>query len=170
MWIPQIPGYPFVSIGGAVASNVHGKSCAFYGTIRNSIKNIKIFHKHHGWLNLSSEENKEIFDLTIGGFGLTGTIISVTFKLEEINNFNFLTTVRDVKSIKQTIDFLDLTDDRDLIYSWNSINSTEDLNCFGCGLIFQSKIDPKDNSDFFKIKKNMHDLFEAHQQESTTFY
>ena len=40
LWIPQIPGHPFVSIGGAVASNVHGKSCAFYGTIKNSVKNI----------------------------------------------------------------------------------------------------------------------------------
>ena len=37
LWIPQIPGHPFISIGGAVASNVHGKSCAFYGTIKNSI-------------------------------------------------------------------------------------------------------------------------------------
>jgi len=154
LWIPQIPGYPFISIGGAVASNVHGKSCAFYGTIRNSIKNIKIFHKYHGWLNLSSEENKDIFDLTIGGLGLTGTIISVTFILEELNNLNFLTTVRDVKSIKQTVDFLEISDDKDLIYSWNTLDSTADLNSFGSGLVFQSKIDIKDNSGSYKIIKH----------------
>ena len=79
LWIPQIPGYPFISIGGAVASNVHGKSAGVHGTIRNSIKEILIFHKNHGWLNLSSDKNKNIFDLTIGGYGLTGTIVSVTF-------------------------------------------------------------------------------------------
>ena len=61
MWIPQIPGYPFISIGGAVASNVHGKSAELHGTIKNAIKDILIFHKDHGWLNLSNDENKNIF-------------------------------------------------------------------------------------------------------------
>ena len=49
------------------AANAHGKSCAIHGTIRNSIKSILLFHKKHGWINLSENENKEIFDLTIGG-------------------------------------------------------------------------------------------------------
>jgi hypothetical protein len=145
LWIPQIPGHPFISIGGAVASNVHGKSCAFYGTIKNSIKDIKIFHKYHGWLNLNSEENKDIFDLTIGGLGLTGTIISVTFKLQELNSLNFLTTVKSVNSISQTVNFLESSDDKNLIYSWNIINSASNLNSFGKGLIFENKIDQKKN-------------------------
>lgn len=153
LWIPQIPGHPFISIGGAVASNVHGKSCAFYGTIKNSIENIKLFHKYHGWLNLNSGENKNIFDLTIGGLGLTGTIISVTFKLQELNSLNFLTTVKCVKSISQTIDFLESSDDKNLIYSWNTIDSASDINSFGKGLIFENKIDHKNNLEFCgKIK------------------
>ena len=28
LWIPQLPGYPLISLGGAVATNAHGKSCA----------------------------------------------------------------------------------------------------------------------------------------------
>ncbi len=150
LWIPQIPGYPFISIGGAVASNVHGKSCAFYGTIKNSIKNIKIFHKLHGWLNLNSEENKNIFDLTIGGLGLTGTIISVTFELKEINNFNFLTTIKSIESISQTIDFLESSDQKNLIYSWNAINLNSDLNTFGRGIIFENKINQGNNLNSYK--------------------
>ena len=110
LWIPQIPGYPFISIGGAVAANVHGKSCAFYGTIKNSIKEMKIFHKLYGWLNLNLDENKDIFDLTIGGLGLTGSIISVTFKLEEIDNFNFVTTIKEVKSISETFPTMKIDD------------------------------------------------------------
>ena len=155
LWIPQIPGHPFISIGGAVASNVHGKSCAFYGTIKNSIKNIKVFHKYHGWLNLNSEENEDIFDLTIGGLGLTGTIISVTFILEELNGLNFLTTVKSVNSISQTVDFLESSDEKNLIYSWNAIDSTLDLNSFGKGLIFENKIDKKNNLKSYKKIKFM---------------
>ena len=38
LWIPQLPGYPLITLGGAIATNAHGKSCAVNGTIRNSIK------------------------------------------------------------------------------------------------------------------------------------
>ena len=150
LWIPQIPGYPFISIGGAVAANVHGKSCAFYGTIKNSVKEMRIFHKSYGWLNLNPEENKDIFDLTIGGLGLTGTIISVTFKLEEIHNFNFLTIIKEVKSISETIDFLETSDKKNLIYSWNTLDLTSDLKSFGKGIIFENKIDEKNSLNSFK--------------------
>ena len=43
LWIPQIPGYPLISIAGAVATNAHGKSCGFHGTIRNLIKKLLFF-------------------------------------------------------------------------------------------------------------------------------
>ena len=146
LWIPQIPGYPFISIGGAVAANVHGKSCAFYGTIKNSVKDIRIFHKSYGWLNLNSEKNKDIFDLTIGGLGFTGTIISVTFRLEEIDNFNFFTTIKEVKSISETIDFLETLDKKNLVYSCNTL----DLKSFGKGIIFENKIDEKNSLNSYK--------------------
>ena len=61
LWLPQIPGYPFITLGGIVATNSHGKSCGTHGAIRKSIKKIKLFHKIHGWLDLSENENKEIF-------------------------------------------------------------------------------------------------------------
>ncbi len=150
LWIPQIPGYPFISIGGAVAANVHGKSCAFYGTIKNSIKDMRIFHKLYGWLNLNLEKNKDIFDLTIGGLGLTGSIISVTFKLEEINNFNFVTSIKEVKSISETIDFLETSDKKNLIYSWNTLDLSSDLKSFGKGIIFENKIDEKNSLNSYK--------------------
>ena len=34
LWIPQLPGYPTITVGGAVAANSHGKSCFTHGTIR----------------------------------------------------------------------------------------------------------------------------------------
>jgi len=160
LWIPQIPGYPFISIGGAVASNVHGKSCALHGTIRNSIINIKVFHKHHGWLNLSPQENNDIFELTIGGLGLTGTIVSVTFKLQELNNTNFITSIKSVKSISETLDILELSNDENQIYSWNKINSGLNLNSFGSGIVFENKLNLKNEfsnkvSRYFDKKINI---------------
>ena len=149
LWIPQIPGYPFISIGGAVAANAHGKSCSFHGSIRNLIKKITLFHRDHGWLNLSEDENKEIFDLTIGGYGLTGTIIDVTFDLIDFKGFNFNTFIETTESSLDTITKIkNNTNTESYIYSWNR---ADNKNNFGKGLIFQNKINLETNGS--KINK-----------------
>ena len=135
LWIPQLPGYPLITIGGAIASNSHGKSCAIHGTIRQSVKQILLFHKKHGWINLSDTENKEIFDLTLGGIGLTGTIVSVTFNLTEIENSKFLTKKIEVKNLEECKKLI-LEKDQNMpfIYSWNR---ADDLKNFGKGFVYK---------------------------------
>jgi|ETNmetMinimDraft_11_1059920.scaffolds.fasta_scaffold19537_2 decaprenylphospho-beta-D-ribofuranose 2-oxidase len=138
LWIPQIPGYPYISIGGAVASNVHGKSGGQYGTIRNAIKDILIFHKNHGWINLSNAENKKVFDLTIGGYGLTGTIVNVTLQLIDIEGFKFQTSIKKTNSIIEAVNYIkDNKEKNDLIYSWHRI--VPNSKNFGDGFIYCNK-------------------------------
>ena len=150
LWVPQIPGYPTITIGGAIASNSHGKSCGFHGTIKKQIKRIKIFHKIHGWLNLSNDENKDIFDLTIGGFGLTGSIVEVQLKLEQLSGNNFTTRINDTTSSKDTVKKMNFDNNREIYcYSWNR---TDNLKNFGKGLIFQNEINLDSNN---KITKNL---------------
>lgn len=155
LWIPQLPGYPTITIGGAVAANSHGKSCAIHGTIRKSIKKILLFHKDHGWINLSEQENKELFDLTIGGLGLTGTIVTVTLKLTSLENSEFVTRKKIVKSIeesKRTI--LEDNKKNSFIYTWNRADS---LKNFGEGIVFQNEV--KSNSNIFKEFKESKNHF-----------
>jgi len=155
LWIPQIPGYPFISIGGAVATNVHGKSAGSDGTIRNAIKEILIFNKNKGWFKLSKNENKNIFDLTIGGLGLTGTIVSITLQLTDFDCLNFETNATKTKSINETIKFIKENKfSNNFIYSWNKININ--TNNFGEGIIFSNKMNhkKKGNLNSLKIKKN----------------
>jgi len=155
LWISQVPGYPFISIGGAVAGNVHGKSAGSDGTIRNVVKEILIFNKSKGWLCLSQNKNKDIFDLTIGGLGLTGTIVSITLQLSDFDCLNFETTTTKTKSINETIDFIkDNNLSNNFIYSWNKINVN--TNNFGEGIIFSNKMNYKNKGSIsnLNIKKN----------------
>ncbi len=148
LWLPQVPGYPQISIAGAVATNAHGKSCGYHGTIRNQIKKITLFHKENGWLKLSKNENKEIFELTIGGFGLTGTIVDVTFDLLDFSGLNFSTTVENVKSTTDTINkFKNEKNSENFIYSWNRLDQSNKL---GNGFIFQNQINPDNKKINFK--------------------
>ena len=158
LWIPQLPGYPYISLGGAVATNAHGKSCGLHGTIRKSIKKIFLFHKNHGWLNLSNKENKEIFELTIGGLGLTGTIMSITFDLTEFNFTEFSTKKKKIFSISEIEKNFNIKNKKKShIYSWNIAS---DMNNFGKGFIFESR--PKKNlkkiSKISAPKRSTYDL------------
>ena len=158
LWIPQLPGYPTITIGGAVAANSHGKSCAAHGTIRRSIQSIKLFHKTHGWINLSEYENSEIFDLTIGGLGLTGSIVSVTLKLITIRGPRFVTQKKIVKSIKEIKKIIIYSkQEPSYIYTWNR---ADDLKKFGEGVIYQNFEEKNFNSfqKFKKIKNNFKPL------------
>lgn len=81
---PVTPGTKFVTVGGMVASDVHGKNHHRNGC----------FGAHVTWmkLRLASDEivectpfsNVELFDATIGGMGLTGHILEVEFRMEPI--------------------------------------------------------------------------------------
>ena len=154
LWIPQLPGYPTITIGGAVSANSHGKSCAVHGTIRKSIKSILLFHKINGWMILSEEENKDIFDLTVGGLGLTGTIVQVTFNLTQIENSIFRTKKSKVSNIQECEKFFVKSyKDTSYIYSWHR---ADNLNNFGEGIIYENFVDNESSSNFqnFKIKDN----------------
>ena len=148
LWIPQLPGYPFITLGGAIASNAHGKSCTIDGTIRHSVKSMRIFHKKNGWLNLSENENKDIFELTLGGLGLTGTIVSVTLSLQTITSTNFLTKKYEVLSLSECIKMVKQKskNKKSFIYSWNMAN---DLSNLGKGIVFENTMsDDRKNINF----------------------
>ena len=86
-WIfPVTPGTKYVSIGGMVANNIHGKNTQ-KNQIKFYVKNIKLLTLNKKIISCSPKKNKKIFDLTIGGFGLTGIILSATIQLKKISSF-----------------------------------------------------------------------------------
>ena len=108
-----------------------------------------IFHTKNGWLNLSEKENKEIYDLTIGGIGLTGTIVDVKLKPVDLKNKNFITYRTKVNSIKECINEISKKskENNSFVYSWNMV---ENLKFLGKGFVFQNKINT-DNSANLKF-------------------
>jgi decaprenylphospho-beta-D-ribofuranose 2-oxidase len=81
------PGTKYVSLGGMAANNVIGKNTN-NNQIKYHIKRIKLMMPNKKVIFCSKTKNKKIFNLTIGGFGLTGIILAVTFKLKKIHSKN----------------------------------------------------------------------------------
>lgn len=85
-FMPVTPGSSYITIGGAVASDVHGKNHHLEGTFSNHILFVDLMLSDGEIITISSTLNSELFQATCGGMGLTGIIISVTFRLKPINS------------------------------------------------------------------------------------
>ena len=78
------PGTKFVTVGGAIASDVHGKNHHAEGCFSEYVLEFSLLNERGEVLKCSRDENKEKFWATIGGMGLTGIILSAKFKLKNI--------------------------------------------------------------------------------------
>tara|TARA_B100001989_G_scaffold252638_1_gene235435 strand:+ start:5006 stop:6373 length:1368 start_codon:yes stop_codon:yes gene_type:complete len=84
-FLPVAPGTKNITVGGAVASDVHGKNHHSDGSFGNHVKGITLIDGKGNIQYLSKTKNPNLFWATIGGMGLTGIIIEVTFSLIRIN-------------------------------------------------------------------------------------
>lgn len=86
-WFPPVtPGTKFVSLGGAIAADVHGKNHHVHGSISNFILSFDLILANSEIKNCSRTENPELFWATIGGMGLTGFIYQVKLRLKKVNS------------------------------------------------------------------------------------
>jgi L-gulonolactone oxidase len=78
-FLPVTPGTKFVTLGGAVANDVHGKNHESAGTIGCHVRRIGLARSTGEMLDLSADQ--PLFAATIGGLGLTGAIVWVELNL-----------------------------------------------------------------------------------------
>lgn len=83
---PVVPGTKFVSLGGMVAANVHGKNHHVAGGFGNHVERLTLIAADGSQVRCSREENAGLFRATIGGMGLTGIIRDVTFRLMRVES------------------------------------------------------------------------------------
>ncbi len=83
-FLPVSPGTKFVTVGGAVANDVHGKNHHVAGTFGRFVRSFELWRSDGSRLLCSPTENTALFNATIGGLGLTGFIAWVEFQLLKI--------------------------------------------------------------------------------------
>lgn len=113
------PGHPDITIGGCVAANVHGKNPHKDGTFVDVVLEIKLFHPDRGLITLNRTKNSKIFELTCGGFGLTGTIVSVKLQLDILPSDRMVFERTPIESIMDAIEFYKNNLSADFISSWH---------------------------------------------------
>ena len=154
-WIlPVIPGSKFISLGGMVASDVHGKNHHNEGSFRNHILEIKVINDK-GYLICNKIKNKDLFNYTIGGMGLTGIIYSCKFKLKKINSNNIFQETIKSYNLKDTIKLIKKSSSWDYNVAW--VDTSSGGNSIGRSIVFRGNhLKNKDKSinvEFLNKKK-----------------
>ena len=85
-FLPTTPGTRFVTLGGAVANDVHGKNHHTAGTFGASVTRIGLYRSDRGLVEIAPSEESELFAATVAGLGLTGLIAWVELKLAPIGS------------------------------------------------------------------------------------
>jgi FAD/FMN-containing dehydrogenase len=85
-FLPVTPGTKFVTLGGAVANDVHGKNQESAGTLGCHVRRIGLARSNGDVIELSPEREEPLFAATIGGLGLTGVILWVEVQLAPISS------------------------------------------------------------------------------------
>jgi FAD/FMN-containing dehydrogenase len=85
-WFPPVtPGTKFVTVGGAIANDVHGKNHHSAGTFGRHVKRLELLRSCGERLVCSPCQNGELFRATVGGLGLTGLILWAELALKPID-------------------------------------------------------------------------------------
>jgi FAD/FMN-containing dehydrogenase len=85
-FLPVTPGTQFVTLGGAIANDVHGKNHHVAGSFGCHVRAFELLRSEGSRLLCTPEQNSEWFRATVGGLGLTGLITWVEIQLQRIAN------------------------------------------------------------------------------------
>jgi FAD/FMN-containing dehydrogenase len=83
-FLPATPGTRWVSLGGALANDVHGKNHHRFGSFGCHVERFTLLRSDGRELVCSAEENAELFRATVGGLGLTGLVLDLDLRLRRV--------------------------------------------------------------------------------------
>jgi decaprenylphospho-beta-D-ribofuranose 2-oxidase len=137
-WFPVLPGHPAITVGGCVGFNVHGKSQHDMGCFSDHVVSLTLLHPDHGEVVCSTDDNHGVFELTVGGMGLTGYITAVTLQLQPLAGRSVRRIAHPVGDLTAAVEVM-----RALaapggaggtLYSWHDLNMAG--RRFGRGVVY----------------------------------
>ncbi|MBA3446068.1 MAG: FAD-binding oxidoreductase [Pseudaminobacter sp.] len=105
-----VPGTQFVTLGGAIANDVHGKNHHRRGTFGCHVASFDLLRSDGRTLKCSPTQNARLFAATIGGMGLTGLILSATIRLMRAKSLDIIEQVTPFKALADYFDRAEAAD------------------------------------------------------------
>jgi hypothetical protein len=142
-FLPVVPGTKYVTVGGAIANDIHGKNHHAAGTFGCHVTKFELLRSDQSRLLCSPTENEDLYRATIGGLGLTGLIIWAEIQLKKIDSPWIEAEFIRFESLD---DFFPLAEESaaDFEYTVSWIDCTAQGNSLGRGIFIRGNHSTKD--------------------------
>jgi FAD/FMN-containing dehydrogenase len=114
-FLPVTPGTKYVSVGGAIASDVHGKNHHVAGCFSSGVLDFDLLLADGSVVRCSREERPELFQATCGGMGLTGVVLRAKVRLQKIKSALIDQVTYKARCLEEALDLFEKT--RSVTYS-----------------------------------------------------
>ncbi|MBF4997955.1 FAD-binding oxidoreductase [Nocardia sp. BSTN01] len=103
LWVPVLPGTRQVTVGGAIASDIHGKNHHSAGSFGNHVRSIDLLTADGKIQHIGPKKNAKLFWATVGGNGLTGIILRATIEMTPTETAYFIADGIKTTTLDETI-------------------------------------------------------------------
>lgn len=106
-FVPVTPGTQFVTVGGMIAADVHGKNHHGAGSFCDHVESLELSLGDGRLVSCSMSVNADLFAATCGGMGLTGIILSATIRLQRIGSAYIRQSTQRARSLDEAMAILE---------------------------------------------------------------
>ncbi|MDZ8120345.1 FAD-binding oxidoreductase [Pontiella agarivorans] len=117
-FLPVTPGTKLITVGGAIASDVHGKNHHVDGSFGQHVLRMDIMRNDGSLITCSPTENADFFNVTVGGMGLSGIILNATFCLRKIETAYIKEETVRAANLEEIMDGFEMSDDWTYSVAW----------------------------------------------------
>ena len=117
-FLPVVPGTRFVTVGGAIASDIHGKNHHVHGTFGQHVLEMDIVLGSGNIVTTSPTRHSDLFDATCGGMGLTGIILSARIRLLPIRSSQIVETSHKARNLAHVLELFEQFPDPTYSVAW----------------------------------------------------
>jgi len=134
-WFPPVtPGTKFVTVGGAIASDVHGKNHHKEGSFCRHVTSLELALPDGRTITCSNEENADIFRATCGGMGLTGIIMNAALRLKKVETGYIKQKAIRAASLDEMLELFETNGETTYSVAW--LDSSKKGGKLGSGILF----------------------------------
>jgi decaprenylphospho-beta-D-ribofuranose 2-oxidase len=105
--LPVVPGTAHLTVGGAIAADVHGKNHRRAGSIARQLRSFALCTPADGEIDVSEADEPELWAATLGGMGLTGAITAATLSTIVLRRPLAIADVDKVDTLEEALELLD---------------------------------------------------------------
>jgi decaprenylphospho-beta-D-ribofuranose 2-oxidase len=112
LFVPVTPGTRQVTLGGAIAADIHGKNHHVAGSFGNHVASLDLLTADGEVCTIGPDREAELFWATVGGMGLTGVVLAATVRMTPVRTAYYVVDTERAKDLDELMSRLSADDER----------------------------------------------------------